>query len=459
VNSLRARLFLGAASALLVSIILTVGIGALLVRRSAEHQARRSLDRQADLLAVQERTAPMIPERLANLGLFLATQQQRLSILSLDQAALLLPPAGAAALRSGRPADGDVTIRGTKFLYAARPVGTRAVVLLRAARFESDDWRPFGLSLLVAGLIGAGLAALFALLLTRAIARPIRRVAGAARSLAAGEQPASIPATGPDEAVALANAFNEMAAELERAHAAEKAFLLSVSHELKTPLTAISGHGEAISEGVIAPEAAGKVIVREAKRLDRLVRDLLDLARLNQRTFTVQRQPLDLAQIARAAATRYQAQAEALGVGIEVACSAEAAAVGDADRLLQVLSNLIENALRCTPAGGTVTVTASAGTLAVSDTGPGLAPDDLPRAFERFYLHGRYNRNPRLGTGLGLAIVKELVEAMGGSITVASRPGEGTEFTIMLPVADATAIDPPAAPHRIQGPNLTSSAT
>ncbi|HEU5143280.1 MAG TPA: HAMP domain-containing sensor histidine kinase [Solirubrobacterales bacterium] len=458
-SSLRARLFLGAAGAVLVSIVLTVGIGALLVRRSAEHQARRSLDRQADLLAVQERMAPNVPERLADLGLFLATQQQRLSILSLDQAALLLPPAGAAALRSDRPADGDVTIRGTKFLYAARPVGRRAVVLLRAARFESDDWRPFGLSLLVAGLIGAGLAALFALLLTRAIARPVGRVAEAARSLAAGEQPAPIPATGPDEAVALANAFNEMAAELDRARAAEKAFLLSVSHELKTPLTAISGHGEAISEGVIAPEAAGEVILREAKRLERLVHDLLDLARLNQRTFTVQCQPLDLLQIAREAAIRYQAQAKALGVAIEVAGSAEAAAVGDADRLLQVLSNLIENALRCTPAGGTVTVTANPGTLAVSDTGPGLEPDDLPRAFERFYLHSRYDRNPRLGTGLGLAIVKELTEAMGGSVTLASRPGEGTRFTVTLPVADATALESPAPPHRVQEPNVTSSAT
>jgi two-component system, OmpR family, sensor kinase len=450
VRSLRTRLFLGAASAVLVSIILTVGIGALLVRRSAEHQARRSLDRQADLLAVQERSAPMIPERLANLGLFLATQEQRLSILSLDQAALLLPPTGAAVLRSGRPADGNVTIRGTKFLYAARPVGSRAVVLLRAARFESDDWRPFGLSLLAAGLIGAGLAALLALLLTRAIARPVRRVAEAARSLAAGEQPASIPATGPDEAVALATAFNEMATELERAHAAEKAFLLSVSHELKTPLTAISGHGEAISEGVIEPQAAGKVIVREAMRLDRLVHDLLDLARLNQHTFTVRREPLDLHQIGHEAATRYQPQAEALGVRIEVACSAEAAAVGDADRLLQVLSNLIENALRCTPTGGTVTITATAGTLAVSDTGPGLDPDDLPRAFERFYLHSRHNRNPRIGTGLGLAIVKELTEAMGGSVTVASRPGEGAQFTVRLPVA--------MPPQPVQEPNVTSSA-
>ncbi len=438
-SSLRARLFLGAASAVLVSIVLTVGIGALLVRRSATQQARKSLGRQADLLAVQERAAPNTSARIANLGLFLATQEQRLSILSLDQAALLLPPAGAAALRAARPADGTVTIRRSKFLYAARPAGHRVVILLRSARLEAADWRPFGISLLIAGLIGAGLAAIFALLLTRAIARPVRRVAVAARNLAAGQHPSPIPATGPDEAVALAHAFNEMAADLDRARAAEKAFLLSVSHELKTPLTAISGHAEAISEGVIQPQTAAEVVLREAKRLERLVHDLLDLARLNQHTFTVKREPLDLVAVAHEAATRYHAEGETLGVTLKISDASEASAVGDPDRILQVLSNLIENALRSTPAGGTVTVTAEPGTLTVSDSGPGIDSGDLPRAFERFYLHNRYRSKRRVGTGLGLAIVKELTEAMGGSVAVSSRPGEGTSFIVTLHNVEASA--------------------
>jgi len=102
-----------------------------------------------------------------------------------------------------------------------------------------------------------------------------------------------------------------------------------------------------------------------------------------------------------------------------------------------VLSNLVENALRCTPSGGSVTVTAKPGTLTVEDTGPGLAAADLPRAFERFYLYNRSGKNRRVGTGLGLAIVKELTEAMGGSVTVDSRPGRGTRFTITLPAARA----------------------
>ncbi len=436
-SSLRARLFVGAVSAVLVSIVLTVGIGAVLVRRSAEQQARKSLDRQADLLAAQERISPSTSTRIADLGFFLSTREQRLSIVSLDQVALLLPPRGAAVLRAGRSVDGSVTVGGKRFLYAARPAGSKVVVLLRSARLEAADWRPFVISLLIAGLIGAGLAAVVALLLTRAIAKPVRRVALAARSLAAGEAPSTVPATGPDEAVALAEAFNEMAVDLGRARAAEKAFLLSVSHELKTPLTAIAGHAEAISEGVIEPQEAADVLMREAKRLERLLQDLLDLARLNQHTFTVKRKQLDLVELATEAAARYKSQAETFEITLAVAGPTQASAVGDSDRVLQVLSNLIENALRSTQAGGTVTVTAEPGVLTVRDTGPGIDTDDLDRAFERFYLYERYSRNRRVGTGLGLAIVKVLTEAMGGSVTILSRPGEGTSFTVTLPVPSA----------------------
>ena len=437
-NSLRARLFVGAAGAVLISIMVTVVVGGLLVRRSADREARKSLDRQADLLAVQERAEPKTPARLANLGLFLATQQQRLTILSLAQAALLLPPKGSAALRTGRPA------------------GRNAVILLRSAKLQAAAWRPFGLSLLIAGLIGSGIAAAAAAFLARAIARPIRRVADAARSLAAGERPTPIPAAGPNEAVALAEAFNEMAADLEAARAAERSFLLSVSHELKTPLAAISGHAEALTEGVIGPGKVGEVIRSEAKRLERLVQDLLDLARLSQHTFTVRRELVDLAELAREAADRYQPQAQALGVSLSIGGSVRAPARGDPDRLLQVLSNLIENALRSTPAGGKVAVTASPGTIVVDDTGPGIDASDLARTFERFYLYDRYKQNRRVGTGLGLAIVKELTEAMAGTITVTSHTGEGTSFAITLPGPHA-ADDGPLPPQASAGPTVASS--
>ncbi len=190
---------------------------------------------------------------------------------------------------------------------------------------------------------------------------------------------------------------------------------------------------------MIQPQTAAEVVLREAKRLERLVHDLLDLARLNQHTFTVKREPLDLVAVAHEAATRYHAEGENLGVTLKISDASEASAVGDPDRILQVLSNLIENALRSTPAGGTVTVTAEPGTLTVSDSGPGIDSGDLPRAFERFYLHNRYRSKRRVGTGLGLAIVKELTEAMGGSVAVSSRPGEGTSFIVTLHNVEASA--------------------
>ena len=130
---------------------------------------------------------------------------------------------------------------------------------------------------------------------------------------------------------------------------------------------------------------------------------------------------------------RHETEARRVGVSLVAEGSADAPAIGDPDRMLQVLSNLIENALRSTPAGGRVTVTASPGEVRIADTGPGLAPEDLPRAFERFYLHSRYGTNRGVGTGLGLAIVKELTEAMGGSVTVELGARGGTTFIVRLP--------------------------
>jgi two-component system sensor histidine kinase BaeS len=428
---------------MLVSLGLTVAVGAVLARRSAEHQARHSLDRQADLLAVQERTAPATPARLATLGVFLATQQQRLSIVTREQAALLLPQA-ATEIRSGRPADGTITIRGTRFLYAVRVAGPRAIVLLRGAKFEAADWRPFLWGLLLAGLAGAALAAVLSLFLARALARPVAAVAEAAGELAAGAHPEPIEASGPRETVALARAFNAMADALARARAAEKSFLLSVSHELKTPLTIISGNAEGLRVGVIAAETAGEAVEREAERLRRLIQDLLDLARLDQRTFSVRDSTVDLGKVAREAVERYRPQAERLGISLRLDGADDGAtARGDSERLLQVLANLIENALNSGSAGDSVVVSHAPGELVVADTGAGIDPAELPRAFERFYLHRRHGDGARVGTGLGLAIVKELTEAMGGTVGVTSRPGAGTTFTVTLPPAgngaDATA--------------------
>ena len=208
------------------------------------------------------------------------------------------------------------------------------------------------------------------------------------------------------------------------------ATLLSVSHELKTPLTAIRGYSRA-SPTVHSERRKVRVISLEASRLERLVRDLLDLARMNRSEFLVRREPVDLAEIAREAVRRHEASAREFDVSL-TAEGDETWVEADADRVLQVAANLVENALRETPAGGGVTVrSAEPGRLIVVDTGPGIPPEDVPRAFERFYLYDKIGRDRPVGSGLGLAIVQQLTTAMGGSVHVQSGAG-GTTFEVTL---------------------------
>jgi signal transduction histidine kinase len=236
-----------------------------------------------------------------------------------------------------------------------------------------------------------------------------------------------------------------MADQLGRARDAERSFLLSVSHELKTPLTAIRGYAEGLGEGMLPVDEAVETIRREGERLERLVQDLLDLARMRKHEFTVRREPIDLADIAREAARRHEQQARAFGVALEPAAPASSPATGDAERLLQVVSNLVENAIRLTPPGGSVRIVAAPGAISVEDTGPGLAAEDLPRVFERFYLYSRYGRERPVGTGLGLAIVEELTQGMGGAVDVASAPGQGARFTVRLPARAGSGAEVAAA--------------
>ena len=421
--SLQTHLRLGIGAAVLAAVALSLLVGAYLVRRSLEQSAFRGLERQIGLLAHED-----LHPSSGQIGRFLATQDERLSVLPREQARLLLPPSPT----------GRITINGRKYLYATRSSGEDVVVLLRTAGSVRAESTPFWVALIAAGALGSLLAVVVAAVLARSIARPVLRVARASRSLAQGRDPGPLPLAGPTEVRGLAESFNTMAADLARARAAERTFLLSVGHELKTPLTAIRGYSEAIDEGVLTPERAVKVIRTEATRLERLISDLINLARLDQRRFDIHPDTVDLVEIARESVTRHAARARDLGVDIQLRNGRPALATADPDRLLQAVSNLIENALRCTPPGGTVTVGAAPRELAVKDTGPGIAPDEIPRAFERFFLYRRYDGNRPAGTGLGLAIVRELAVAMGGDVRVVSSPA-GTEFTISLP--------PPAALH------------
>ena len=419
--SLRTRLRLAIGASVLAGVSVSSLVGAYLVRRSLEQNAFSGLQRQVGLLAQQDvHPAP------GKLGRFLATQDERLSVLPKQQARLLLPD---------KPT-GSITINGHDYLYATKASGNDIVVLLRTASSVRAESRPFWVALATAGGIGCLLAVAAAAVLARSIARPVLRVARASSRLAEGRDPEPLAIAGPTELQSLAASFNTMADQLRRARAAERSFLLSVSHELKTPLTAIRGYSEALDEGVLTPQRAVKVIRTEAASLERLITDLINLARLDQQRFDIHPRTVDLADVARESATRHAARARDLGVQLVVESDPSALATADPDRLLQAVSNLIENALRCTPRGGKVALVAQQGKLTVKDTGPGIAPDEVARAFERFFLYRRYNGNRPVGTGLGLAIVRELAQAMGGEARVATSP-TGTEFTIALPVPDA----------------------
>ncbi len=403
---------------------LTVGIGVLLVRHQISSQRMNALEVQADELAAfgGARGALVPGQHVYAVG---------------SGRARLLGPARTSAVLTGIPVSGDgdgsATVRGHSILFAARTTAAGRVIVVRSAKLAFGEWRPFLWSLVLAGTGGVLLAALLSFVLARRLARPIGELANATRRLAAGEHDVSVPLGGEDEIADLGQAFNEMSGELQDAREAHRHFLESVSHELRTPLTSIRGYAEALSEDAVGPAEGGRVIAVEADRLERLVADLLELARFGRAGFSVRREPVDLAEVAEQATRRHARRARALSVMLRVEGDARAPAIGDFDRLLQASSNLIENALRLTPPGGTVTVVAAPGRLTVRDTGPGLAADDIPHAFERFYLHDRYRSERPVGTGLGLAIVKELAIAMGGSVEAAAARGGGASFLLRLP--------------------------
>ena len=429
-KSLRSRLFAAIVFIVVVCIGLTVGVGLVLTRRAVDKATLLDVSHQADLIATSQNVnnAVIVPFRnLDELGPYFK-KQHLFPLRHFDE----LPDSAKEKLAHNEPADGSVTINGVDMYFAARIVSGQPFVLLRPKSATSARWTPYVYSLLIAALVGGVLAALIAFLLARRIARPVHRVAAASRELARGEHPAPVPVEGAAELVTLASAFNDLASQLAKAREAERSFLLSVSHELKTPLTAIRGYAEAVQDGAIDPREAAAIVSQESARLERLVHDLLDLARMNRTDFSVHPSEIDLTEVAEDAVRRYLPQAETFGVELSVFSDGPAPAVADSDRVLQIVSNLVENALRLTPAGGEVRIATGPGLLRVEDSGPGLEDADRDRAFERFYLHERYGRERPVGTGLGLAIVKELTEAMGGTVSVESEPGRLTTFTIRL---------------------------
>jgi two-component system sensor histidine kinase BaeS len=292
----------------------------------------------------------------------------------------------------------------------------------------------------IALLVGAAVAGWFSSSLTRSL----RHAQQATQQIARGDLSVRVPEPAPgatDEVAELSRSINAMAAALADGRRLERQFLLSVSHDLRTPLTSIRGYADAITDGTIGePTEAARVISTEAQRLGRLVGDLLDLARLDANAFSFDLQAVPIGEVVIEAVEGFRPTAEEAGVVLEIVDpSIDARAVVDPGRLVQALANLLENGLK--HALSSLWVETTVGdqggiTITVTDDGPGIAPRDLPNVFERLYVTDRRPRRQVGGTGLGLAIVRELVHAMGGRTWVESPalPDElGARFVIALP--------------------------
>ena len=333
-----------------------------------------------------------------------------------------------------------------QWLFVARPFGTDRVLVTAGQPRRLATVLFFGENLLLPMTESAGIAILvaiiLAILISRSIAQPLQKMASVAQGIARGDYAQSAPESGPDEVRTLGQAFNSMKQQVQANQQGQRDFLANVSHELKTPLTSIQGFAQAMLDGAVAtPEAIQRsagIIFSEADRMRRLVEGLLDLARLDSGLRALNRASLDLRALLVAVAERFTPRATENGVELRVELPPTLPGLaGDADRLAQVFTNLLDNALKHTPAGGKVTVSAVAQPgwveASVGDTGPGIPAEDLSRIFERFYQVDK-SRARRAGIGLGLTISKEIVEAHGGGLRAESVVGLGSRFVVRLPL-------------------------
>ena len=308
-------------------------------------------------------------------------------------------------------------------------------------RFRRELALPLAQSALVGLVVAAGLAAVISRTLTRSLGQLVQ----VAKSVAAGHYDQRVPEEGPAEIKSLAEAFNRMSSEVQSTQQSQKDFMANVGHDLKTPLTSIQGFSQAIMDGAAKdPASAAKIIHEEAGRLNRMVTELTDLARLQAGRLSMRSTSIDMSKLAKAVGDRLSILARDKGLTLHVEADKVPEVAGDGDRLAQVLTNLVSNAIKYTPSGGEVWLRTQVNNggieVMVRDTGLGIKADDLPRIFERFYQVDK-TRGPRRGTGLGLAITQEIVQAHGGRITVTSAgEGHGSIFTVWLPSPQLTTI-------------------
>ena len=373
---------------------------------------------------------------------------------------------------AGQPAatllalEGTLQTGGQSWLYAAQPVvaGERSGLLVVAATpvqrtplLRDPVFLALLSPLLAAAFIALVIAIVLAVIVARSIARPIQHVAAAANAIAGGDLRQPAPIEGPSEVRELASNFNAMVDRVRASQHSQRDFLANVSHELKTPLTSIRGFAQAILDGAAGDSESirksASIIREESERMARMVSELLDLSRIETGQLVMRREPVQVSEVLHGCVERQMLRAQGANVSLALDAPPDLPPIqGDGDRLAQVFNNLIDNALKHTPSGGRVVLSTRAMTgssvvrrgkpwpgaveVSVTDSGPGIPPEDLSRIFERFYQVDKSRARSSSGgnLGLGLAIVKEIVTAHGGSIHAESVTGLGTKFVVRLPL-------------------------
>ena len=441
---------------LVAAVLVIAGAGGIvLTNNAARTQATQQLASEAQSLTV----GTSHTQRLAVLKVLrrvLRLEDARFIRVSIDGTVVSALPSGLT------PADLDpqsllagdsVSGRVGDLAFAAAPVvlspaeraqlkvaGQIAILLTREVGGVGPSWVYF----LISGTVALLIAALIAWQLSRRMSRPLVEAMEATARIASGDLHSRVPQHDNDytESVSLARSINDMAQSLEDGRSRERHLLLSVSHDLRTPLTSIRGFAEAISDGAIEDTAqAAEVIIAESRRLERLVGDLLELTKLESGQMSISFRPTDVSEVVSITAEGFRPLAESSGLElvVQVPPRSRTAVLIDPDRLAQILANLVENALTFARTSVTVSLSTSGSeetglqVITVEDDGPGIAAGDLTRVFERFY-KADHGPNRHFGSGIGLAIVAELASAMGASVRAESpiHGGSGSRFEVTL---------------------------
>lgn len=335
--------------------------------------------------------------------------------------------------------------KGHVWLYVARRIEGEQLLIVAAPR-PAVPLRQILREELIPPLFRAGLGAvvlalLMAIWMANWVTSPLQRMTKSTRALAAGKHE-QIQMDGPAEVQELARSFNEMSTRVQSTQQSQRELVANVSHDLKTPLTSIQGFAQAILDGTAnthdkLTQAAG-VIYTEAERMHRMVLDLLELARMDAGIADFKLQPVDLANLLQSLLEKLSPQARQAQVDLRAEIGSLPLITGDEDRLVQAFANLVDNALKFTPARGEAVIRARQNIdqveVSVSDTGPGIPAEDIPHIFDRFYQADKSRSRDRRGSGLGLTITSEIIQAHRGTITAHNLPGTGSIFTVILPI-------------------------